>query len=132
MNSIDLFTSALGLSSPWRVDDVRFDPDQGEIHFDVVCGAAFVNEIVRFVRFVEKLISLSMTGNPAPGSIFTFSSTRHSSMLHSLVLPVVVERPHKLRCPEPTPVVASPCCLKLLPSPWPNSFLFDRLHIFWG
>ena len=38
MDSTDLLTSALGLSSPWRVDDVRFDPEQGEIHFDVVCA----------------------------------------------------------------------------------------------
>ena len=38
MDPTDLFTAALGLSSPWRVDDVRFIPDQGEIHFDVVCS----------------------------------------------------------------------------------------------
>jgi len=38
MDPTDLFTAALGLHSPWRVEDVRFDPDQGEIHFDVICG----------------------------------------------------------------------------------------------
>ena len=38
MDSTDLFTSALGFSSPWRVDDIRFDPEQREIHFDVICG----------------------------------------------------------------------------------------------
>ncbi|MCH9827284.1 MAG: transposase family protein [Gammaproteobacteria bacterium] len=31
------FTAALGLSSPWHVTDIRFTPDQGEIHFDVGC-----------------------------------------------------------------------------------------------
>lgn len=34
----DLFTAALGLQHPWRVEDVRFEPAQGEIHFDVVCS----------------------------------------------------------------------------------------------
>lgn len=29
----DLFTQALGLASPWRVDDVDFNPDEGAIHF---------------------------------------------------------------------------------------------------
>lgn len=38
MDPTDLFTAALGLATPWKVDDVRFDPDQGEIHFDVVCS----------------------------------------------------------------------------------------------
>lgn len=33
----DLFTVALGLQAPWRVDDVRFEPEAGEIHFDVSC-----------------------------------------------------------------------------------------------
>ena len=35
--SADLFTVALGLQSPWKVEDIRFEPDQGEIHFDLVC-----------------------------------------------------------------------------------------------
>lgn len=34
-----LFTAALGLADPWRVQDVRFEPEAHEIHFDVVCGA---------------------------------------------------------------------------------------------
>lgn len=34
-----LFTSALGLQSPWKVAQVRFEPQAGEIHFDVVCDA---------------------------------------------------------------------------------------------
>ena len=34
----DLFTAALGLQSPWRVEEVRFEPEQGAIHFDVACG----------------------------------------------------------------------------------------------
>lgn len=34
-----LFTAALGLSAPWRVKQVRFEPDAHEIHFDVVCEA---------------------------------------------------------------------------------------------
>lgn len=33
----ELFTAALGLAKPWRVDAVRFVPDAHEIHFDVVC-----------------------------------------------------------------------------------------------
>lgn len=35
----ELFTAALGLGSPWRVDAVRFKPEAHEIHFDVVCEA---------------------------------------------------------------------------------------------
>ena len=35
----DLFTAALGLSAPWRVEKVRFEPEAREIHFDVVCEA---------------------------------------------------------------------------------------------
>jgi transposase len=35
--SADLFTVALGLQSPWKVADIRFEPAQGEIHFDLVC-----------------------------------------------------------------------------------------------
>ncbi|MDT0496648.1 hypothetical protein RM530_04635 [Algiphilus sp. W345] len=30
-----LFTAALGLSAPWRVTDIRFAPEAGEIHFDI-------------------------------------------------------------------------------------------------
>src|SRR6056297_2961828 len=38
-----LFTSALGLSAPWEVADVRFDPAAGRIDFDVhfVSGSRF-------------------------------------------------------------------------------------------
>jgi len=39
MDSTALFTVALGLQSPWEVDDIRFEPEQGEIHFDLVCRA---------------------------------------------------------------------------------------------
>ena len=39
MNSNLLFTSALGLQSPWQVSDIRFEPEQGEIHFDLLCEA---------------------------------------------------------------------------------------------
>jgi transposase len=35
----ELFTAALGLSTPWRVEQVRFAPEAHEIHFDVVCDA---------------------------------------------------------------------------------------------
>ncbi len=34
-----LFTSALGLPSPWRVEKVRFEQAVNEIHFEVVCDA---------------------------------------------------------------------------------------------
>ena len=37
MDSNLLFTSALGLKAPWQVSDIRFEPDQGAIHFDLVC-----------------------------------------------------------------------------------------------
>jgi len=36
----ELFTVALGLSSPWRVKAVRFEQAAQQIHFDVVCEAA--------------------------------------------------------------------------------------------
>lgn len=35
-----LFTAALGLAEPWRVETVRFEPEAHEIHFDVACQAA--------------------------------------------------------------------------------------------
>lgn len=35
-----LFTQALGLTSPWAVDSVSFRPDEGAIHFEVSCKAA--------------------------------------------------------------------------------------------
>lgn len=35
MNANLLFTSALGLKAPWQVSDIRFEPEQGEIHFDL-------------------------------------------------------------------------------------------------
>lgn len=34
-----LFTSALGLGTPWQVEKVRFEPEAHEIHFDVICSA---------------------------------------------------------------------------------------------
>ena len=37
MDSSLLFTSALGLQEPWQVSEIRFEPEQGEIHFDLVC-----------------------------------------------------------------------------------------------
>jgi transposase len=37
MDSNLLFTSALGLKPPWQVSDIRFEPEQGEIHFDLAC-----------------------------------------------------------------------------------------------
>ncbi|MDX1605560.1 MAG: ISL3 family transposase [Candidatus Competibacterales bacterium] len=37
MDTVGLFTAALGLQSPWEVAHVRFDPEAGEIHFDVAC-----------------------------------------------------------------------------------------------
>jgi len=39
MDSNLLFTSALGLQAPWQVTDIRFEPEQGEIHFDLACEA---------------------------------------------------------------------------------------------
>jgi transposase len=35
----ELFTAALGLSSPWQVSEVRFEQAAHEIHFDVRCEA---------------------------------------------------------------------------------------------
>lgn len=35
----ELFTAALGLGQPWRVDAVRFEAAAHEIHFDVICEA---------------------------------------------------------------------------------------------
>lgn len=35
----ELFTAALGLSSPWQVSEVRFEQAAHEIHFDVRCDA---------------------------------------------------------------------------------------------
>lgn len=37
MESTALFTVALGLQAPWEVEDIRFEPEPGEIHFDLVC-----------------------------------------------------------------------------------------------
>jgi len=39
MDSTPLFTAALGLPDPWKVAEIRFEPDQGEIHFDLACDA---------------------------------------------------------------------------------------------
>lgn len=43
MDSLSLFTAALGLQTPWRAVDVSFDPDQGRIDFQVAFtpGARF-------------------------------------------------------------------------------------------
>jgi transposase len=43
LNSESLFTVALGLSSPWQVLDIQFDPDKGRIDFMVgfTSGAKF-------------------------------------------------------------------------------------------
>jgi len=32
-----LFTAALGLQGPFKVSDIRFEPELGEIHFDLIC-----------------------------------------------------------------------------------------------
>lgn len=37
MESTALFTVALGLQAPWEVEDIRFEPEQGEIHFELTC-----------------------------------------------------------------------------------------------
>lgn len=34
-----LFTGALGLTAPWQVAAVRFEPEAHAIHFDVICAA---------------------------------------------------------------------------------------------
>jgi hypothetical protein len=39
MDSTLLFTSALGLKAPWEVSDVRFEPEQGAIRFDLACDS---------------------------------------------------------------------------------------------
>ena len=36
----ELFTAALGIAEPWRVERVRFEPEQHAIHFDLVCTAS--------------------------------------------------------------------------------------------
>jgi len=38
MDHTGLFTAAFELSSLWRVEDVRLDPDQEEPHFDLISG----------------------------------------------------------------------------------------------
>lgn len=37
MESTALFTAALGLKDPWKVSDIQFEPEKGEIHFDLSC-----------------------------------------------------------------------------------------------
>jgi len=37
MDSNLLFTSALAFKAPWQVSDIRFEPEQVAIHFDLVC-----------------------------------------------------------------------------------------------
>ena len=39
MKPTDLFTVALGLQAPWTVEDIRFEPERGVIHFDLACEA---------------------------------------------------------------------------------------------
>ena len=39
MESNLLFTAALGLQAPWQVAAIRFEPDQGQIHFDLTCAS---------------------------------------------------------------------------------------------
>jgi len=39
MKSTTLFTAALGLKEPWGVANIRFEPEAGEIHFDLSCDA---------------------------------------------------------------------------------------------
>jgi transposase len=39
MDSNLLFTSALAFKAPWQVSDIRFEPEQGAIHFDLVCDS---------------------------------------------------------------------------------------------
>ena len=43
MNSESLFTAALGLQSPWKVQDIQFDPEDGRIDFKIgfISGAKF-------------------------------------------------------------------------------------------
>lgn len=43
MESTALFTAALGLQDPWKVSEIRFEPKQGEIHFDLACDAKRLN-----------------------------------------------------------------------------------------
>lgn len=35
----DLFTAALGISAPWKVAEVRFEPEAHAVHFDLACEA---------------------------------------------------------------------------------------------
>ncbi len=35
----ELFTAALGISAPWKVADVRFEPEAHAVHFDIACEA---------------------------------------------------------------------------------------------
>ena len=39
MDATSLFTAALGLQDPWQVADIRFEPEPGEIHFDLAGDA---------------------------------------------------------------------------------------------
>lgn len=39
MDANRLFTSALGLQTPWQVSDIRLAPEPGEIQFDLACDA---------------------------------------------------------------------------------------------
>jgi transposase len=43
MESNLLFTAALGLQAPWQVAAIRFEPDQGQIHFDLTCASSRLN-----------------------------------------------------------------------------------------
>jgi len=35
----ELFTAALGISAPWKVAEVRFEPEAHAVHFDLACEA---------------------------------------------------------------------------------------------
>lgn len=39
MESTLLFTAVLGLQAPWKVAEILFEPEQGEIHFDLACDS---------------------------------------------------------------------------------------------
>ena len=49
MESTLLFTASLGLQAPWKVAEIRFEPEQGEIHFDLACDAKLLSCVFRGV-----------------------------------------------------------------------------------
>jgi hypothetical protein len=79
MDSTLLFTSALGLKAPWQVSDIRFEPEQGEIHFDwPVIQNGWTD---RPDRPGPVRISRSMIGRRRLGNICISLSTRPFCML---------------------------------------------------